>query len=87
MACVIRSHRGSAPKMASEDFSEYGRASIPATMFYVGAIEPGKFAAAKTSGTSLPSLHSGDFAPDAKRTIETGIMTETAAALELFNKR
>jgi hippurate hydrolase len=74
------------PKMASEDFSEYGRAGVPAVMLSVGAVEPAKYAAAKASGTPLPSLHSSKFAPDRELTLKTAIRAETAAALELLGK-
>lgn len=74
------------PVMGGEDFSQYGRTEekIPSVLFWVGAVEPGKYAAAKAAGESLPSLHSSQFAPDYARTIETGTEAMTAAALELF---
>ncbi len=75
------------PGMASEDFSEYGRAGVPAVMLSVGAVEPAKYAAAKASGAALPSLHSSTFAPDREPTLKTAIRAETAAALELLGKR
>ncbi len=73
-------------KMVSEDFSEYGRAGVPAVMLSVGAVEPAKYAAAKASGIRLPSLHSSTFAPDREPTLKTAIRAETAAALELLGK-
>src|SRR5262249_47203415 len=74
--------------MASEDFSEYGRVEprIPSVMFWVGGVEPGKYAATADKST-LPSLHSPLWAPDAEPTIKTGIVTLVTAALELFAKR
>ena len=74
------------PVMGGEDFSQYGRTpeKIPSVLFWVGAVEPGKYAAAKAAGESLPSLHSSQFAPDYERTIQTGIDAMSAAALELF---
>lgn len=74
------------PKMGSEDFSEFGRAGIPAVMLWVGAAEPAKVEAAKARGTPLPSLHSATFAPDRERTLRTAVMAETAAALELLGR-
>ncbi len=74
------------PVMGGEDFSEYGRAGVPSVLFWVGAVEPGKFASAKAGGERLPSLHSPLFAPDAPRTIRTGIVAETAAMLELLGR-
>jgi len=74
------------PVMAGEDFSEYGRAGVPATVLWVGAVEPKKLAAAKAGGPSLPSLHSSEFAPDREPTIRTGVETVTLAAMELLGK-
>jgi len=75
-----------APVMGGEDFSEYGRAGVPATLIWVGAVEPKKFEAAKAAGTTLPSLHSPLYAPDPEPTIKTGVSTFTLAALELLGK-
>ena len=74
------------PVMGGEDFSEYSRAGVPSVMFWVGAVEPGKFSSAKAGGERLPSLHSPFFAPDVPRTIRTGVVAETAAMLELLGK-
>jgi hippurate hydrolase len=49
-------------------------------------VEPGKFAAAKQSGETLPGLHSPFFAPDREPSLKTGIAAETAAVLELLGK-
>jgi amidohydrolase len=74
------------PVMGGEDFSQYGRTAdkIPSVLFWVGAVEPSKYAKAKADGMPLPSLHSSLFAPDYARTIQTGSDAMTAAALELF---
>ena len=74
------------PKMVFEDFSEYSLAGVPATMFYVGGVEPAKFAAAQQSGTKLPGLHSPLWAPDREPTLKTAIVTETAMLMELMGK-
>lgn len=74
------------PKMVAEDFSEYGKAGVPITMFFVGAVNPAKYQEAKASGARLPSLHSSQFAPDLKPTLETAIEGETAVMLDLLGK-
>ena len=78
----------SPPIMASEDFSEYGRVEpkIPSVIWWVGAVEPDRFAAAADKST-LPSLHSPLWAPDAEPAIKTGIVTLVTASLELFGKK
>lgn len=75
------------PVMGGEDFSQYGRtdAKIPGLIFWVGAVEPGKWQAAQDSALGLPSLHSPFFAPDYEPTIETGVKSMTASAIALFN--
>jgi hippurate hydrolase len=74
------------PVMGGEDFSEFGRTEpkIPIAYFWLGAVDPAKFAEATAAGTSLPSLHSPLFAPLPEPTIRTGVQAMTAAALELL---
>ena len=75
------------PEMVAEDFGEFGKAAkVPSVMLAVGAVEPAKYAAAKASGTPLPSLHSGTFAPDRAPTIRTATTTLVLSALELLGK-
>lgn len=64
------------PEMGGEDFGLYGRAGVPAFLFRVGSIPPGKMG-------SL-SLHSAEYAPDPLPTIQTGIRAMVAAVLELI---
>jgi amidohydrolase len=74
------------PVMGGEDFSEYGRAGVPAVLFWVGTVEPRRHAQARAAGEVLPSLHSALFAPDPERTLRTGITTLTTSALELLGR-
>jgi amidohydrolase len=75
-----------APEMASEDFSEYGHAGVPAVIFLLGAAEPAKLEQAQAGGPALPSLHSALFAPDRDPTLRTGVAAETAVLLDLLGK-
>jgi hippurate hydrolase len=71
----------------AEDFGEFGKAAgAPSVLLRVGAVEPAKYEAAKSSGTPLPSLHSSGFAPDRERTIKTAASVLTISALELLAK-
>lgn len=76
------------PVMAGEDFSRYGRTEkkIPSALFWLGAVDPEKYAQAKANNKGLPSLHSSKFAPVPESTIKTGITGMTGAALMLLNK-
>jgi amidohydrolase len=74
------------PIMASDDFAEYRYAGVPSVMLELGAVNPEKYAEAKTSGEPLPGPHSPYFAPDREPSLKTGIEVEMAAILELMNK-
>jgi hippurate hydrolase len=71
--------------MGAEDFGEFGKAAgIPSVMLSLGAVEPGRFKAAKASGEVLPTPHSPLFAPDKERSIRTGVEALVLAALEVL---
>lgn len=75
------------PVMGGEDFSQYGRVAppVPSVMFWLGAVDPAKFEAARAEDEGLPSLHSAYFAPLPRPTILTGVEVMTGAALDLFD--
>ncbi len=78
-----------APVMASEDFGRFALDGnqIPATMFWLGAIDPKTVAESKRTGVPLAgSLHSPFFAPLPEPTLRTGIKAMTSAVLELMKK-
>ncbi len=93
MAAALRQRLGDAnvvegaPEMASEDFSEFGNAGVPAVLFRLGAADPAALAKAQAAGVELPSLHSSLFAPDRDPTLRTGVEAEVAMLLDLFNRR
>lgn len=75
-------------EMVGEDFGRYGRVEprIPSLMFRLGTVDPDiheDFRSGKI--TTLPGLHSAQFAPAAELSIETGVRAMTAAALELLD--
>src|SRR5215470_13220588 len=73
------------PKTVFEDFAEFNLAGIPSADFWVGAVNPDKFAAAQKMGTPLPPLHSSEWAPDYPLALKTAITVETAELLELLD--
>jgi amidohydrolase len=77
------------PVMGGEDFSEFGRTAekVPICLFWLGAVEPAKFAEHERTGAPLPSLHSSKFAPAHEPAIRTGIAAMSAAALDLLGKK
>ncbi|MFK7767368.1 MAG: amidohydrolase [Mariniblastus sp.] len=74
------------PVMGGEDFSEYGRAGVPSLMYFLGVIEQKRLDRFEEMGIAPPSLHSANFYPDIERSIETGVITMTGAAIELMKK-
>jgi amidohydrolase len=72
------------PTMVFEDFAGFHLSGIPSADFWVGAVDPQKFAAAQESGTPLPQLHTAAWAPDYAPTLKTAITVETTEALELL---
>ena len=76
------------PVMGGEDFSRYGREEprVPILLYWVGAVEPERIAAAERGELKLPSLHNSKFAPDVEPTLRTGVKTMTAAVMELLGK-
>jgi hippurate hydrolase len=63
------------PVMGGEDFGYFAleNRQIPAMMFWLGAVDPQRYAASKAGGPALPSLHSSLFAPLPEPTIRTGV--------------
>jgi len=76
------------PIMGSEDFGVFGLEGhkIPTVMFWLGAMDPVKFAAAEKAGKSLPGAHTSRFEPLPEPTLRTGVTAMTAAAIALLQR-
>ncbi|HEY6916274.1 MAG TPA: amidohydrolase [Allosphingosinicella sp.] len=74
--------------MGGEDFSRYYLAdkSIESMIFWVGGVPQSVWDKAQAGETTLPSLHSPFWAPDADRTIETATEAMVTAALGVLKK-
>lgn len=76
------------PVMVSEDFGYLSLdQKIPASLFWLGAVDPVKMKQSQETGTSLPSLHSALFAPLPEPSLRTGIKAMTSATLDLMATR
>ncbi|PXA98801.1 amidohydrolase [Nostoc sp. 3335mG] len=75
--------------MAGEDFSYFNLPdkSVQTTLFWVGGVPQPVWDKAKRDGSSLPSLHSAFWAPDAEKVVATATEAMTAAALDLLRKK
>jgi hippurate hydrolase len=71
-------------KMTSEDFAEYGRAGVPAVLLHIGAVNPGRLAEAKRTGTAVPAPHSPEWLPELEPTLKGAIEAETTALVDLL---
>jgi hippurate hydrolase len=73
---------------ASEDFGILGLEGrkIPTMMFGLGAMDPAKFAAARSAGKLLPGPHNSRFEPTPELTLRTGVKAMTSVAIALLQK-
>jgi len=74
------------PIMASEDFGLFGLDGhrIPTVMFWLGAMDPSKLAAAQAAGKRLPGPHTSLFQPLPEPTLRTGVKAMTSVATALL---
>lgn len=74
------------PIMASEDFGLLGLEGhrIPTVMFWLGAMDSTKLAAAQAAGKSLPGPHTSLFEPVPEPTLRTGVTAMTSVAIALL---
>ena len=72
--------------MGSEDFGVlgYDDHKIPVTMFWLGAADPVKLAAATAAGKELPGPHTSKFEPLPEPTLKTGVTAMTSVAISLL---
>jgi len=77
-----------APIMASEDFGLFGLDGhkIPTVLFWLGAMDPQKFAAAQAAGTLPPGPHTSKFEPLPEPTLRTGIIALSSVATALLQR-
>jgi hippurate hydrolase len=76
------------PTMGAEDFGMYGRTEdkIPILIYWLGSVDAKRVADSQRGGTPLPGLHSSLYYLQPEPTIKTGVLTMTAAVLELMGK-
>jgi hippurate hydrolase len=70
-------------KMTAEDFSQYGRAGVPAVLLHIGAVSP----AALASGEKLPDLHSPFWAPELEPTLRRLVSAEVIMLMDLLGSQ
>jgi hippurate hydrolase len=66
---------------ASDDFSEFVDAGVPAVFFGIGADDPKMLAEYQAQGKPVPVNHSPYFAPVPEPTIRSGVIVLTLAVM------
>lgn len=76
------------PATVAEDFGQYGRTDekVKIALFWLGGVNREKYDESIANGTSLPALHSSNFAPDFVPSYTTGVTAMTQAVMDLFNR-
>jgi hippurate hydrolase len=77
------------PVMGGEDFGQFYRAdkTMQSLIFWVGGVDPSKYAQFEAGKITLPSLHSPLWAPDADAVISTAAKALTTAALDILARK
>jgi len=70
--------------MGGEDFSQYGLAGVPILMYFLGVISPERLERFRKLQETPPSLHSAAFYPDLEGSLDTGIVSMSAAVVDLM---
>ena len=75
------------PQMVGEDFARYGKTKekIPTVMYWLGTVPEERMNKYKNGNYALPALHSPYYYPEVEKSIETGVLVNTNALIDLFN--
>jgi len=74
------------PILGGEDFGRFAQSGAPIFMYFLGTIDPERFAESKKpGGKPLPSTHNDGYAPVGKPSVVMGTRTMTLAVLELLS--
>lgn len=85
-------HADEQPVTFGEDFANYGLTAekVPVFLTWMGSVDPAKFGPDGAARQTLPGLHNGAFSPwwhrQADDTFKTGVLTQTCALMDLFEK-
>jgi hippurate hydrolase len=75
------------PMMGGEDFGRYGREGVPIFLYFLGTVSPADAARNRSGRTGAISLHSDLYFPLPAPSIRNGVLTMSAAVLNLAGKR
>lgn len=72
--------------LGGEDFSRFIREGVPGFYYFVGSASPERVAEARNGGSPLAKTHTDTYFPIPEPTIKTGVLTMSAAVLNLVGK-
>ncbi len=75
------------PIMGGEDFGRYGRAGVPIFFYFMGSVDPKVVLNSIKTGKPLPPMHSDGFYPQIDGSIRHGVLTMSAAVLNLLPRK
>jgi hippurate hydrolase len=74
----------SKPSMGGEDFSRYGLAGVPISMYRLGTVDQKRLDAYEREGVPPPSLHSPLYYPDAEASLRVSVPVMVAVVEDLL---
>lgn len=74
----------SQPSMGGEDFSRYGLAGVPISMYRLGTVDQKRLDAYEKEGVPPPSLHSPLYYPDAEASLRVSVPVMVAVVEDLL---
>ena len=74
------------PILGGEDFSQFGRAGVPAVLFFVGSTDAKRLARYESGAVPPAFAHTPRFYPEIEDTLRTGVVSMGSAMLELLSK-
>jgi hippurate hydrolase len=74
------------PVMGGEDFARYGRQGVPIFLYFLGTVTPQDAVRNRSGGPGAVSLHSDHYYPLPEPSIRNGVLTMTAAVLNILGK-
>jgi len=76
------------PVLGGEDFGRFATSGAPIFLYFLGTIDPERFAASKKPmGKALPSTHNDGYAPEPVGSVTNGVRTMSLAVLDLLKAK
>ena len=78
----------SEPQMVGEDFARYSKTKekVPTAMYWLGTVPKERMEKYNQGNYALPALHSPFYYPEIEKSIRTGVLVNTNALIDFFNK-